>query len=1098
MSEVRIAVQKIQQFLETDGSEIEQIAQDLNDGSSGLTPELLVSIIWTFFSVSKSAIHTNENSHNLVCMLAYKLAQLNENIMSLLLVTLDLSDNAKIGVKINSNFRNSYRLYQSKNLNITKYQYLHFNPEGYSALLLTLIKGCAENLIHIIGEYNLDPDSVLLLLLDLISQNNSEINEQFYTILQQFNISRTINMIVRKLDEKYSVAFIHILFHLFNSGIIPLERQIPILAHLDSIIDKLKQALNESTDALCQNLKKPRTLLPGCDTKYSGILLKLFHQYEDSRSLLYDSPHFRIAFSTLDITTILNYAEFDTCSIESISLYVTNYLESEIQQNPDNFLTKEVNLQLLNTLSCHCKSNKLIAQVCSLDNLPACIYTNFLLPSMELSKVPWQLSEIIFEPLSRFSFTQRCEIYKRFAQVSNELNDLKIKNAKVESRVKSILKRAVKNSGNSYEISQLFASSPCIAADKFVQNLQETFPRITPEDVLIDLLKDCSRMGLDFVLWKFTEVFLPFDNSKDRIKLQNDLITWPIYIGSFLGKLSYENHKYFDFKSYLDIILQGLKQNQLSYVCLLSDFLSETANIRYHGKMATDVDIELLSGEGLNQISHLLNINHSELNQKTLVANQIRTILTDTDSNYALNFVSLLDRMQRTLKFIDNLSDVRLAPIHIDDIKSAFFALCDFITFDQYTPIELIEKYSFSYQTAFYITRKSGNIDIENIKQIMKNNRIMMPLSLFKLFWKCELKHIHIPNEQFSLIQKELKKRISEANEETRNELNEALARLNANWANQKRYVKHFDHLFNKLKIAWSDHDLYKKFIQFCLIPRISFSDFDATYCYKFVFRLAHTPNFDLETLIIEIMQLLHIIIFSSTEIESKSFGVFINGLLDMIENREEFDMVHDILAKKVIALLDRSDTDFVIANTINMISKFGINNKKMSFPRRTLHKRSILEKLNKINLEDNSNLKVLVNRVKLMIEQSLNDVSREPSPPPIKDPNTKKTEERVNVDKKDVDRRSNEQRKGYDKQPNRTIINDKRDLGRTSQKESSHRAIPKSYSNTFYSHDQDRRSNDNDRHAHHTDTYRKRQNDYNDYRSKRSDDNYDQRKKRQ
>ncbi|KAK8857965.1 hypothetical protein M9Y10_013064 [Tritrichomonas musculus] len=1056
MSEFREFSQRIIQFLDTDGSNIEKLAYDLTQ--SKLTNEQIMSLLWSFLSLSKTDSLFNENSHELICTILYEIAKINSNFANLLLLTLDMPDLAKINLDSslfdNDSFYKSKKFYNSRKFKITKYQYMETNPEGFSRLFLALMKNRSDDLVQIIGEHNLDPDSVLLILIDLIGYKNAESTKKFYDMLSQFNVNRTINMLIQKIDQDYMPGHIQILFHLFDSGMIPEQRQIPILSHLSSVLDKLRSILSNEADILCEELRKPRTIFPGED-KYSDTCQRMQKSYGEAHSILYQSPHFKIEFQEINIDKIFKYAQYDPCSVPALAEYVTNFLIESIIADPENFFKNDINMQLISILNCHCTSNRLIVLICRLEYIPAHVFINFLFPSMSMSKVGWQLSEIIFAKLSSlYNFSQRCQIYRRFQEVYETIIDLRILSAKVKGRIGNIMKRITltgdtknERKGNvfSYKVSKLFIKAPHVVSNAFITYIRDNDPTPKPE-VLVGVLYESSRFIIDIVLWKFIDTIMNVKNEtkEETISLDPSMTNWPDYIGKFLGQLADLNFFSFDIEGYLNFIIYQFRQHKVGSACLLTNLLYQITGIQFTDQMEDDA-IELKSAEGLPRVIRSL-----ESTKDLQVIQRFKNVLINENNKFAIRILYYLDSMHSTLNFIDFLQDKSQAAIRLDAIQSAFLSLCEFMESNDWNPKELVEKYHFTFPSAFHISRGNGN---KNYQVILNENGetmyndiqslmpIQMPVDLFTCFWQYGLKDLHFPEEIFKKKLIFIDKEIKAATEE--NKTNYELIKMNvqANMDNQKEKIPILEENFRRISQDWFNEEVnekvYQKLVQVCIIKRILISQIDAIYSAKFIFLLAHTSkSFCLKTFILEFLRAFHFIIFSATVVESNSFGIFIRYILKYIRKRDIEESIHEVLMEKINLLLDRNETSFTIANTINMMNMF-----IKYFPRRTQHKKNILKKLEQVKLNEE---KTLLESYTLRIEKSLtnNKRSRSPSPQPRKSPppqprNVKQTKQATNDDvktKSTKDEKSNETKEEEKKE---IIIEDKKEEEEMKEKES-------------------------------------------------------------
>lgn len=1002
MSEFSDFARRIHQFLETDGSEAKRLAYDLT--RSKLSEKQIMSLLWSFLSISKSASLFNENSTNLICMILYEIAEINSEFTNLLYITLDKVDLDRINVDNNlidkSSFNKSLRLSNSKKFNITKYQYMEKNPEGFACLLLALMKNRANDLVQIIGEHNLDPDSVLLILIDLIGFKNAENTKKFYQMLPQFDVNRTINMLVQKIDQNYMPGHIQILFYLFDSEMIPIEKQIPILSHLSSVLEKLKSLLSDAAEKFCKYIRRPRTIIPG-EPKYSKDWLKMQKQYLDAHDILYKSPHFRIEFSTIEIDKIFKYAQYDPCSIPELAEYVTNYLANSLENDPNNFFKNDTNMQLISILSCHCTSNKLIASMCQLEQIPAHVFVNFMLPSMSMSNCGWQLSEIIFNKMSSlFTFSERCQIYRRLDIVYNTIIDLRVLSASVAGKTANIMKRiTTKNDKKidregdefSYKFSKLLIKAPHVVANALIKYIKDNIPT-PPAEVLIRVLCDSSRFTNDIILWRFTDAIndVKHETKSEFISLPESLTLWPKFIGEFLGKFANKNFHSFDLKGYLYFILDGLKQDRISHVCLFSNLLTETTGIYYNGQM-TSADIEIKSCESLSRINRSIE-SSSDIQQ---IQHDFKNILISSDDNFALNILCLLDSMHLSMKFIELLPDISDAPDRIDDIQFTFISLCEFMESNNWKPKELITNCHFSYPSAFHISRTGNEIDLNDEDDDDESYEpfipMRIPVDLFTSFWKYGLKELHFPKLTFEKRLKSIEESIQTANEETKNKLELIKFKIKSSMENQETKNLEIKKRLKLISQEWFDEslnaDIYQNFVHSCIMKRIKISQEDSVYSSKFIYLICHTSyTFDFRKFVLEFLRIFHFYIFSSTVTEAKLFGIFMKKILKFIRRQGDYDEeaeIHGVLMEKVALLIERKEDFLVIANTVhmlNMIQKY--------FPKRTEHKKAIYDSLkNNAELYKGSYVESLLNVYLPRVAQMLKDKepSRPASPPPLK-----------------------------------------------------------------------------------------------------------------
>lgn len=256
----------------------------------------------------------------------------------------------------------------------------------------------------------------------------------------------------------------------------------------------------------------------------------------------------------------------------------------------------------------------------------------------------------------------------------------------------------------------------------------------------------------------------------------------------------------------------------------------------------------------------------------------------------------------------------------------------------------LIEKYGLEFSTAFHILRpkinhqlwkdieqKSSSNDMEVDGSIQKSDlqiqliqslheeisslpifkKIKLKASFFVTFWQLSVYDIMVPTDGYVLMIDKIKRNIKELeqllekNEKNGKKLtsgdkrglkgdifnmNETIKNLEKELITQQECYSTTMKRLEVEKSYWFEPEYFGNqesnysFIQSCIIRRCVLSPGDALYCGKFIY-LIHsigTPHVSTLSLLDQIFakDVLHAVIFSLTEIESKNFGIFLSSIL--------------------------------------------------------------------------------------------------------------------------------------------------------------------------------------------------------------------------
>ena len=936
MSATRDVITRIETYLGSTTDTCEKCVSDILQ--LDISVQSLSCILWTFISITNTNGPYNEDAQKSLFLLCGELSYQLPELKNYLFICLDMINIKKIGLESMEQFQKYSSSLRYQSIQINRSQSLSQRPEGFSNLIVALLQDENPDLKEIIGKFALDPCAVILLIFDLLEHQTNGDSARFYKLLNEFDLNQVLNFILYKSETGFHPGIIGYLFYLFNENVIDFPQQLKILKHLKGLLVNLRKNYYQSVNSFCAELAKPKTYFPSQpkSQQRTPAYRKAENEYLQAKEILYKSPYIEMMLRSLNEKSIKKFIQYDPCSIPSVAKFVTQLLLQRVIDDPNNFLADKNNIEMLSNLSCHCTDSKLLALVCKLDNVPPYVYSNFILPSLNfMQNISWPLSFLIFDGLKKFPFEVRCQIYEKYTSNIEQICDLKILVSHIKGRMLNVSKRLAGDSASRYsgKVAKQFMRAPHVVAQVYFE-MVTNFSN-TPEFLVISL-GDISVLALDFLLWIFTKN-LPFDK----------VPSWINKASEFFGKLAADQYSLMDLSAFLKIIKIGLSKKSISHAIMLSHFIRSMTGIGYSGFLLQN-EIQIRTGENLPRLN--LRLKSLNENQETLLDRSSYLTKIFLDDDLGLHMLSYLDNMYQSIYLSKNVSEEFLNLI--DNIRFTFLSLCEFLTFDNLTPIDLIQKFSFSYFSAFHINcNKDCDIDFLASENISK--------SLFSYFWKYTIKHLRVPKTKFEELIKDINKIIDEIKEENDDKTTYQLIQMQIQ-TNQEKQMKYVEAFKEKIKSVCNDwfnnENDYISFVRYCIIPRSTFSQMDAIYTAAFINRIAHlSSSFSLEKLFDYILLNIHFIIYSCTYEESRCFGLFFKKILKLVNKREEEFHIHEKLMEKVELLLKKRSSLLNVIRFLNEILKY--------FPLKKEHKEKILSLLD-IN-ENNSIFKTFKNIVK-------------------------------------------------------------------------------------------------------------------------------------
>ena len=927
----------------------------------GITDTEINNTLWTFFTLCKSERIFGNNAIAKIGLLVKDLAEKRPELVPLVFLCLDVADWQKVAPRDFRVFGKSFKQISEAGKNIPSYVFQE-NPEGYSRLLCALLHDPIPDLKELIGEHNLNVDSVLMLFLDIVGTTDSS---SLYDTLKIFPLDKVVKALMQKIGKEYKPGFDSLLFYLFDSGIIPENQMDVMMKRLAKLMDQLWAWVDKATTEFCEELRKPITVFPG-ETKedtYSARFKERRANFRRAVIALHRTPKFRYLLSRLSIPEIRKLARFDPCSVEEVAQFVLAHLKEELAKDRENFLNEE-NMELLCMLSCHCSDNMFITSIASMENVPPHIYSYFLLPCLAASDCAWQLSWFIKQSMDRFSLPQKCQIFEKYAEAAERIVDLRIITAKAAGVMARMCKRLTEESAKLYalKIAKLFLRAPHVIGPALLQNYCDNTP---PVKVPMTALSHMSLLGVEMMIWTFIETI-----KQKRIPHPGGtrLSAWPQDIALLFGMVVSQRYQDIDLNGLLRFIEVGLSHGSLEYIFLFEELITQMTDVRYRGAdLLSKNDIKLRSGSGLLWIKRVFASSNEELLQKTY---KLKEILTGGEDNTrGLRILSFIDAMHNRWFLSEDVGTEDSVARTLDKIRFVFLTCCELLDCSKMSPCELMKEYGFSLPAALHITRGSTETGTESLSPAT------IPPRLFGIFWDSDICDLHVPEKTFQEWEARFDVEIEKCDandEEKKSELELRKMTLQNSREKQRERVNQILETLRQESSGWFDleqyPDIYTSFVEQCVFPRAIMSLFDSVYCWRFIYAVANfSTSFDMGKFLDAVMKPAHFIPFSATQEETTAFGRFLCGLLKKTRDRQEERGLHDTILEKIKILLRRPELS-TLGNTVWLLDKL-----KDFFPKFPEHRAELMSLVEELDVPKESDVGTRLQRYKPHLKEDKN-----------------------------------------------------------------------------------------------------------------------------
>ncbi|OHT16301.1 hypothetical protein TRFO_13314 [Tritrichomonas foetus] len=924
----------------------------------------VASVIWVFYDLSKNENVFLRDTHLKLQTLIDHMAELSYKYKKLFYIILDRADTKIFSESVE--MRKTIALKSQSRYFITKYQNPKHHPEAFANLIVALLTRSEhpEDLISIIGEFNIDPDTIFNILFEIIQKHKDSRFSSFFSI---FPLEKILTFVFNGIAQEKHDFYFSILHNLLKNGKLKYEQLFNIIGRPFEVTSQNHFDLLTFTKVHSEDLKKVRTVLPGKtkEESYPSLFFERKRKYERFKEDLCNSIFFRLlaVSKPFDFYLYNQMSCFDPCMSKPIAVSLSNTLFEQFSKDPVSFLKNELNLKYLCSLGCHCTNDHLITQICEYPELiPPFLYSNFLIPSISFSQKGNKLADDVYKCIIKYPMNIRSQIYQKFAKNQTILVDTLISTANAIRKMTFSLKVISLQNYEEYlgKMQKLFLMAPHIASEHLLNYLCSMKP---PNDIPFLITSDLSYLSLDYLL-------LYICNSIENMNLSSNssqnISEWPSDIALFFGKLFSHFYQHIDLAGYLSFIQKGLLKLKLPYLCLLRALITEMATVNYKGNL-TDSDSELRAGDYL--LHCYKRLEESDSNKATEREKYLRQLINIDQGS--LKILSCLDQMSH------NANIIHKGPEIYDKIRQTFLTMCDFLKLSTNTKFEisdLIENYHFSIPAVIHICRcnyiqlmkyaptNSQTYLIDNPQNDATLISGSLSNELFGRFWAYNVNDFHVPTKKFNEVKEQLSLKIKQITEvalhdclvEVRNSLEQSMEEQ------QNRVFIIRNELIGKdwfSKNNYQTPSIYKEFLSQCVIPRILFSQMDAWYCALFIYSIAHYTDFEMGYFLEEFSKYLHFIIFSATYEESLCIGYFLAKILKYNRERYEANSFHKKITEKFELLLCKN-SETAIINTIVVLDQV-----KKDYPKIPKHKEIIENLLNDICAPPGSSILIHIKR---------------------------------------------------------------------------------------------------------------------------------------
>ncbi|GMM30574.1 Tho2 protein [Martiniozyma asiatica (nom. inval.)] len=550
----------------------------------------------------------------------------------------------------------------------------------------------------------------------------------------------------------------------------------------------------------------------------------------------------------------------------------------------------------------------------------------FIFPCLPfMSNIP--ITTEAYQIMEKFyTLTDRYNLYGEYQVLSKRNDDQKLNWDRTEKKTRDLLKRiSIENvSVFSRSLNKLTSANPLASTNAFVSHIESY-------SSLVELVSDCSKFFNDFA-WDVLTFQLLNKLNGNKPTMQNDGLnytSWFINLSSFIGTLGKSYPEFFKLAPIIINVVKSLSIGDTDVLAVFKEILTSMTGIKPITNLNSKQIIKMNGGTGLRRLTYF---SIDDERHKCIKSCQ-KLLNALVDENVLCELFVLLCQIPQNLFNSATDKPLKFVNQRADDVNSLIHTLIQSIDENMNTDLfsslmipfpSLIKDYNVSPQWAFEVWRlhwskqiikndnKSNGAfgcsheEFKNILPIEEFNEIT--IEFYLTFWQLSLYDINFEDISYVTELTDLKSRINGLQIRIKNNQRDPAfskveqGKLEYEYRNliqiynllrtdsshhKSNYETVMERLLNE-KDKWfnSDKDV-SAFTEYCILPRLHHSSFDAMFVAKFIFLLnkIETPNYKLKDVIESLFtwEFLPMGFFTNTSMETENLSLFFGVLLEKL-----------------------------------------------------------------------------------------------------------------------------------------------------------------------------------------------------------------------
>lgn len=562
-------------------------------------------------------------------------------------------------------------------------------------------------------------------------------------------------------------------------------------------------------------------------------------------------------------------------------------------------------------------------------------FRNVIFPAISLIEENSIVVDKAYKILSFFPKQDRFNLYSELHQVTSKNNPLiKISYGRAEKSTKDVLKRLSKETVRPMmrRIAKISFSNPLPC---FLTILQQIESYDNLNSLVVETARYFNGYGWDVLTLAIMMRLTTSGRSNVQINGLHER-QWIQSLASFIGKICQKYPNSIDISTLMEFLLKSLHTNDTTGLIVLKEMFMSMGGI----KTITNLTLEQIymanSGKSLQKMVYntIDDLRYDRVKSGTVLIKK----LIELDCINEL--LVLLCQVHEKLIYGEQETHLKVLATRKDELVLVIQLFCDLISFfandDKFKfSLTSISNLSITYNVppewSFEVWRKYLNpITNQNIKSEMDEFKKFLPvhvwnslpIDLYGLFWQLSLYDINYIKEYYdenlekydsslsSLESTYNKSKRSYASrqllDKQANDLETAKAYIKdlpIDKAQHESHAKIIDERFKSECGNWFNDDTFSTqinfFLQYCLLPRVVHSSYDAVYGAKFLFKL-YEFNINNFSLIASLNELINTNIlfgsfFTSTPTESENLGLLFAEIFTILNSWNNNDKFNDL-----------------------------------------------------------------------------------------------------------------------------------------------------------------------------------------------------------